>query len=238
MGYHARMSHSETSSERQLSIIVPVLNEGATAEACLKQLDAWRCYAEVIVVDGGSVDDTAELAGLHADQLVSSERGRAVQQNAGAAAAAGDHLLFLHADTQLQIEPGRFLDALGDTPDWGFFEVALNGSDWRFRIIEWFMCRRSRMSSVATGDQCLFVKRSVFNELGGFSEIPLMEDIDMSKRLRATGRPLVMTPPVLTSSRRWERNGVLRTVWLMWSLRLRYWLGASPLDLAKRYEQG
>lgn len=218
-----------------LSLVVPVLNEATGLDGFLDQLDQWRDVAELVLVDGGSTDDSAAIASGRVDQFTVSGRGRARQQNAGAALARGHYLLFLHSDTSLSIPPEDFLAALTARPAWGFFSIRLDGRDWRFRIIERCMCWRSRFSSVATGDQALFVRRELFESLGGFAEIPLMEDVELSKRLKREAAPLVVNPPALTSSRRWEQRGVLRTVLLMWELRLRYWLGADPAVLARRY---
>ncbi len=219
----------------RLSLVIPVLNEAAVLPDLLAQLSAWRPVAEIILVDGGSEDDSRVLAEGRVDQLLQSAPGRARQQNAGAAVACGDYLAFLHCDTALTISPQEFVDALEDQPSWGFFQVCLSGDDWRFRIIERFMSWRSRWTQVATGDQCLFVSRALFESLGGFADIPLMEDVELSKRLRRRASPRMLTPPVVTSSRRWEQRGVLRTVLLMWSLRLRYWLGAAPAGLSKSW---
>ncbi|MEM0953204.1 MAG: TIGR04283 family arsenosugar biosynthesis glycosyltransferase [Pseudomonadota bacterium] len=218
-----------------MSIVIPVLNEAAALPGLLTALTSWRTVAEIIVVDGGSTDQTTAVAAANGCLLVHSARGRAKQQNAGALQAKGRHILFLHADSQPSIAVGDFLRALDDDPVWGFFNVRLSGADWRFRIIERFMCWRSRWTRIATGDQCLFVERARFAKLGGFADIPLMEDIELSKRLRQQAPPRVIADPVVTSSRRWEQRGILRTVALMWSLRLRYWLGESPASLHQRY---
>ncbi len=214
---------------------MPVLNEADQLATRLDALQGWREVAELIVVDGGSEDDSLAIAAPRADRVISAPRGRASQQNAGAALAGGDYLLFLHSDTALSITPEKFLAALRENPAWGFFTVRLEGRDWRFRIIEHFMGWRSRLTRVATGDQALFVRRELFDALAGFADISLMEDVEICKRLRRVAPPRVLGPPVVTSSRRWERRGVLRTVMLMWELRLRYWLGARPADLERRY---
>ncbi len=218
-----------------LSLVMPVLNEAPELALRLDALQPWRASAELILVDGGSEDASLGIAASRVDRVLESPPGRARQQNTGAGAAAGDYLLFLHSDTRLTIEPTALLEALGKAPAWGFFSVRLAGRDWRFRIIERFMCWRSRLTRVATGDQALFVRRELFEQLGGFADLPLMEDVELSKRLRRVANPVIMAPPAVTSSRRWERRGVVRTVLLMWELRLRYWLGAAPADLARRY---
>lgn len=222
----------------RLSIIVPALNEATDLPRLAAQLEQWQTAAETILVDGGSTDDTLALASKCFDQVLSSAPGRARQQNAGAALARGDYLLFLHCDTQLHITPDALIAVLEERPRWGFFDVRLSGRDWRFRVIERCMIWRSRISRVATGDQCLLVERALFESLGGFGDMPLMEDVELSKRLRRAARPRVLQPAVTTSSRRWERRGVMRTVLLMWELRLRYWWGADTETLAVRYRGG
>ncbi len=214
---------------------MPVLNEASQLADRLDALQGWRAVAQLIVVDGGSEDNSAALAEARADRLVTASRGRASQQNAGAAVADGDYLLFLHSDTALGIDPDTLIQRLQQRPAWGFFVVRLDGGDWRFRVIERFMEWRSRLTRVATGDQALVVRRDLFERLGGFADMPLMEDVEICKRLRQQAVPAVLLPPVVTSSRRWQQRGVLRTVFLMWELRLRYWLGHSPATLARRY---
>lgn len=217
---------------------MPVLNEAPRLPAGLKALQGWRHVGEVIVVDGGSEDGGDVLAEPMADRVLRSAPGRAVQLNVGAACAGGDYLLFLHADTRLEIAPAAMLDILRAEPGWGFFRVRLSGADRRFRVIERFMNWRSRLTRVATGDQALFVSRSLFETVGGFAEIALMEDVEICKRLRRTGPPRVVPVAVTTSSRRWERDGLLRTVLLMWYLRFCFWLGADPGRLARLYRRG
>ena len=220
----------------KVSIILPVLNEAlvvAEQLRLLKEITDSSC--EIIVVDGGSDDNTAALARPFANTvIVSSEKGRAVQMNAGAALAKGTLLFFLHLDTQL---PDNFLSLLKkhDHYQWGFFRVLLSGSLWPFRIIEKMMNIRSYLSAVATGDQCLFIRRDVFSQINGFAEIPLMEDVEICKRLRAKSSPLVIDTPVITSSRRWEKGGIITTVLLMWRLRFAYFLGVSPEKLVRWY---
>lgn len=222
----------------RISIVIPVLNEATRLQVCLQALQPWRDDGAIIVVDGGSEDDSAALAAPLADRVLRSAPGRALQLNVGAASAGGDYLLFLHADTRLQITPAAMRDILESGPGWGFFRVRLSGADWRFRVIERFMNWRSRITRVATGDQALFVSRQLFDAVGGFANIALMEDVELCKRLREAAPPVVVSVPVTTSSRRWERHGVLRTVALMWYLRLRYWLGADPGQLARWYRGG
>lgn len=218
----------------EFSIIIPVLNESRIIEACLKRLSSFRGRCEIIVVDGGSQDETAVLARPLCDRLIVSPPGRAIQMNAGAMESSGAYLLFLHGDTVLSQDADSVLGEI-ESSDWGFAPVQLSGGDWRGWIIARFMIWRSRLTSVATGDQMIFIKRSVFQILGGFAEIPLMEDIEISKRLRKLARPKILSQPVVTSSRRWHENGYLSTVLLMWCLRLAYFLGISPDSLALYY---
>jgi rSAM/selenodomain-associated transferase 2 len=191
----------------------------------------------VIVVDGGSTDGTAEVAAPLADGVVMSERGRARQQNAGADAASGEVLLFLHADTHLPEDADRLvlggLESLGR--GWGRFDVRLTGRHPLLRAIERMIGVRSRLSGIATGDQAIFARRAWFERAGRFPEIPLMEDVALSPALKRLGPPLCLRETVTTSSRRWEERGVLRTMVLMWRLRWAYWRGADPAELAKRY---
>jgi rSAM/selenodomain-associated transferase 2 len=225
----------------RLAVVVPVLNEAATIEAALRRLAALRQRgARVIVVDGGSGDDTAARAAPLADRVLAAPRGRALQMNAGAQAAedtAADVLLFLHADTRLPEDADRIVaHALADGSHcWGRFDVRLDAPGWQLRLIETLMNWRSRLTGIATGDQAIFVTRSAFAWLHGFAPLPLMEDIDFSSRARRLTRPAALRDRVLTSARRWQRHGVWRTVALMWWLRLSYFFGADPAALARRY---
>jgi rSAM/selenodomain-associated transferase 2 len=221
-----------------LSIIVPVLNEGETIGAQLRTLLALRTRgAEVIVVDGGSHDDTISQARVAADRVLVADRGRASQMNAGAAAATGEVLLFLHADTRLPAHADDLLRrALADrTRVWGRFDVRIDGGHPLLGLVAALMNRRSRLTGIATGDQAIFVTRQAFETVGGFPDIPLMEDIVLSGRLKRLSRPICLQDRVTTSGRRWERNGVLRTILTMWRLRLAFRFGADPRRLALAY---
>ncbi|MDX5328698.1 MAG: TIGR04283 family arsenosugar biosynthesis glycosyltransferase [Marinobacter sp.] len=217
-----------------LSVVVPVWREAAGIEEFLQRLQPVRQSGhELIVVDGGSPDNTADLARPLCDRLLVSEPGRAVQMNAGAAAARGDLILFLHADTRL---PPDALEQLSESQrlgrPWGRFDVRLSGRHVMFSVIAWFMNWRSRLTGVCTGDQGIFVRRDVFEALGGYRAMPLMEDVELSKRLKLVACPYCISSPVITDSRRWEQGGVWPTIVLMWRLRWRYWRGDSPESLA------
>jgi len=220
-----------------LSIIMPVLDEGPALRLALQALTVWReAGAELIVVDGGSQDDSLGLAGPWADLVLGAPRGRASQMNAGAARASGAWLVFLHADTRLpEAALARLCSGLPPPAVWGRFDVRIDHPHWLLRVVSVMMNWRSRLSGVATGDQAMLVRRDVFEQVGGFPDMALMEDIALSKRLRALARPVCLSPPVLTSARRWLRHGIWRTIWLMWRLRAAYFFGADPDDLAVRY---
>jgi len=218
---------------RALSIVVPTLNEAAGIEACLAALAPLRARGhEVIVADGGSTDGTGRLAARLADRVLVAPRGRAAQMNAGAAAAAGEALLFLHADTLLPPDADRTVLAALATRAWGRFDVAIDSRDPRLALVAFFMNLRSRLTGIATGDQAIFVRRADF---AGFPPIALMEDIAFSRAMKRVSPPACLSARVRTSARRWQRRGVARTVLLMWRLRFAYWLGADPDELARRY---
>jgi len=225
----------------RLSIIMPVLDEGEGIAAALDALAELRTLGvEVVVVDGGSQDATVQRARLRADQVLPAPRGRAPQMNAGAAKATGDVLLFLHADTRLPAEAERLvLDGLARSKHvWGRFDVTITGRHPMLRLVAFMMNLRSRLTGIATGDQAIFVERAAFQSAGGFPAIPLMEDIALSKKLRRLSRPLCLRQRAITSGRRWEAHGVVRTILVMWRLRLAYFLGADPAKLARRYGYG
>jgi rSAM/selenodomain-associated transferase 2 len=222
-----------------ISVIIPALNEADTMTKTLTALQPMRERGQqVILVDGGSRDNTIALAGPLVDRVLCSSAGRAVQMNAGAVAASGDLLWFVHADTRMATDTDVLLqNAVNDsTQEWGRFDIRLSGDAAALRIIGQMMNWRSRLSGIASGDQGIFVRRETFERIAGFADIPLMEDIEICKRLKmSAGRPLCLSHKLTTSSRRWESRGISSTVILMWRLRLAYWLGANPESLARQY---
>ncbi len=220
------------------TIIIPTLNEASEIEQCLRALQALREQGyEVIVADGGSTDGTPKIAEGLCDRVVSSGAGRAWQMNAAARVAVGEVFFFLHADTRL---PPAFDEALHNADRagafWGRFDLVLSGGHWAFRVIETLINLRSRLTGIATGDQVMFMSRAIYQAVGGFPDIDLMEDVAMSRKLKRIKRPICLRHRVVTSSRRWERHGIVRTVMNMWRLRWLYFWGADPARLAKRYD--
>ena len=226
--------------KRAISVVIPALNEAARVERALAPLQPARAVGhELILADGGSRDLTREIAAPLVDRVVVGPRGRAVQMNAGARAARGDLLLFLHADSVLPWDLLRTLaeelEAAGRS--WGRFDLRLSGERAVYRLIERLINLRTRWNGIATGDQAIFVRRELFEQVGRFPRIPLMEDVALCRALKRHGRPFCPRGPVLTSSRRWEERGVVRTTLLMWRLRMAFALGADPERLARRYDR-
>lgn len=221
----------------KLSIIIPVLNEELNLSRMDRHLQSIQQQVhEVIIVDGGSVDNTLAIAHELTDSVIVSQPGRALQMNSGASLASGDVLLFLHADTLLPDNAARIVSNLSHRKNyWGRFDVRLSSSRFVFRLIEAMMNLRSCLTSIATGDQAIFIERGLFDRVGGFPEIALMEDIEISRRLKKISKPVCIRQKVISSSRRWESKGVVVTVLLMWKLRLYYFFGASPEKLKQLY---
>jgi len=221
----------------RIAIILPVLNEAPAIAGALEALVPLRARGcEVIVCDGGSGDGTQSLALPLADHVIHAPRGRASQMNAGARETSADVLLFLHADTRLPSDADALIaQAIRLGRRWGRFDVRIEGRSSALPVIAFFMNWRSRLTGIATGDQAIFVQRDLFEKAGGFADIALMEDIDLSRRLKREARPACLRAKAATSGRRWEEHGVFRTVLKMWRLRLAYWLGADPRKLARRY---
>jgi len=223
----------------QLSIIIPTLNEEEGIVEFLQPLQQLRADCELLIVDGGSDDYTVELAQPYVDDVLKSAKGRAMQMNEGAAIASAPVLLFLHADTSLPDDAlTQIQSAIDRGANWGRFDVTLSTNDLRLNIVAWMMNKRSYLTGIATGDQAIFVKKDLFEELGGFANIALMEDIELSSRLKKQGRPYCVKSKVISSARRWLSFGVIRTILLMWFLRLRYFFGADPIELEQLYRKG
>lgn len=220
-----------------ISIVIPVLDEAATIATQLAALQEFRLVgAELLVVDGGSSDATVACAAPACDRVLVAPRGRGSQMNAGAQAASGVVLIFLHADTMLPADAfAAVRRAVAAGAVWGRFDVRISGESAWFPLIAWMMNWRSRLTGIATGDQAIFVLKKTLLEAGGFPDIPLMEDVALCTILRRRFRPACLRQKVTTSGRRWEKNGVLKTVWRMWSLRWRYFFGADPQQLAVEY---
>ena len=221
-----------------LSVVIPALNEATNIMATLAPLQAMRSRGvEVVLVDGGSTDATTQHAAPLVDRIVESARGRARQMNAGAKVATGDTLLFLHADSILPPDAdaliGNGLQAASRA--WGRFDVTIKGQHFFLPVVAWFMNHRSRLTGIATGDQGLFMTTAAFNAVGGFAEMPLMEDVAMCVALGKTSAPVCLKQKMVTSGRRWEKHGVWHTILLMWRLRLAYFFGADPAALHRSY---
>ncbi len=218
------------------SIIIPTLNEADNIKTCLLRLQSWRKQCEIIVVDGGSSDNTVQLANPLVDKVISSPKGRAKQMNVGAQQASGEMLIFLHADTSL---PKNALDLIKiKDKNWGRFNIKLSGKLFMLKLVSFFMNWRSRLTGIATGDQVIFVNRGLFDQAGGYPDIALMEDIALCVVLKQINAPTCLKAKVVSSGRRWEKFGVVKTILLMWTIRLRYFFGENPEVLAKLYSRG
>ncbi len=220
-----------------LSIIIPTLNEAANLPALLAELAPLQARgAQIIVADGGSTDASRDLLPAAVEWL-DAPRGRARQMNAGAAQASGSVLWFVHADTRLPAEADQLIEAAlaGGRHCWGRFDLRIDGRPWLLKVVARLISWRSRLTSIATGDQGIFVLRSHFETLGGYADQPLMEDIELCTRLRQLSAPACIGTRLSTSGRRWEQRGVWRTIWLMWRLRWAYWRGVPAAQLAEAY---
>ncbi len=242
-----------------ISVVIPVLNEEGFLPTTLSQTAALG-FDELIVVDGGSQDRTLDMVEQFKVQsskfvvepstsrmtdhesrpsvtLLVSPSGRARQMNAGAAASRGDIILFLHADTLLPQDAKSAIEQALTDPGCvgGRFDVRFDRDQGLGRVIGLMMNVRSRWTGIATGDQAIFVRRQIFEQLGGFADLPLMEDVDFTRRLKRAGRIAALRHMVITSYRRWEARGPWRTILLMWSLRILYWMGVNPHRLAQFY---
>lgn len=223
--------------EPRLSIIIPALNEAANLPLLLAQLAPLRARgAQVIVADGGSSDGSPELL-ADLGQWLPAPRGRARQMNAGAGIASGEVLWFVHADSQLPADADQLIAAALASGQhcWGRFDVAISGRPWMLKVVARMINWRSRLSGIATGDQGIFVLRSTFESLGGFAELPLMEDIELCTRLRRLSKPACIRQRLTTSGRRWQTRGLWRTIFLMWRLRWAYWRGVPIEQIAQAY---
>jgi rSAM/selenodomain-associated transferase 2 len=220
---------------QRLSVVVPALNEARGIRPALEALAPLRVRGhEIIVVDGGSGDGTVRLASGLCDQVLCAPQGRALQMNAGARVASGEALVFLHADTRLPDNADELIFQSLSSRRWGRFDVTIDSRHPLLKLVACAMNLRSRLTGIATGDQAIFVRREAFD---GFPEIALMEDVAFCRRMKRLGRPACRREKVLTSARRWETRGVLRTIVLMWRLRLAYFFGAKPEDLARIYHR-
>ena len=222
----------------KISIIIPALNEALTISKTLLALQYLREKGhEIILVDGGSSDGTSDIANGLVDKIIHAVTGRAQQMNIGANYASGDVFIFLHADTLLpQSFEDNLINNINSDNQWGRFDIKLSSELFIFRVIEWFINYRSRISGIATGDQAIFATSKLFRKINGFPEIPLMEDIAICKKLKQICRPIFIRPFAITSSRRWENNGIIKTVLKMWHIRLQYALGTDPNKLARYYD--
>ena len=223
----------------KFSIIIPTLNEEKTIQSCLLDLQPLRNCSEIIVVDGESADNTRTLAAPLAHKVTISEKGRAKQMNIGAWQATGDILIFLHADTRLPENALQLIQQkINSTRQWGRFDIQLSGNHFVLKVIACMMNWRSRLTGIATGDQVIFVTHRAFEKAGLYPEISLMEDIALCKALKKISPPICLKAKVISSGRRWERDGIYKTIFLMWSIRLRYFFGADPQTLSFLYTHG
>lgn len=222
-----------------VSVIIPTLNEAQTIENFLQALQPIRKQCELIVVDGGSIDTTAKIAKSLVDCLIYANKGRAKQMNAGANLASNEVLLFLHADTFLPLDGLKYIaNAVEKGFVWGYFDLHLTGTHPLLKIIALMINKRSRITNIATGDQAIFSTKRAFNNVGRYPEIALMEDIALCQQLKKTSKPFCIRAKATSSSRRWQKFGVYKTILLMWWLRTCYCFGMSPTKLSSLYARG
>jgi rSAM/selenodomain-associated transferase 2 len=223
----------------ELSIIIPCLNEEKGIHFFLSRLQGLRSQCELILVDGGSDDNTAQIAQPLVDQVIHCAPGRAMQMNVGAKMASSQILLFLHADTFLPNDAiAQIQHAFSKGYRWGRFDIRLIGLHWLLPVISYFMNVRSAITGIATGDQVIFVDKALFQQVGSYPNIAVMEDIALSKRLKKQGQPYRVISRVESSARRWIQFGIYKMILLMWWLRLQYFLGFDPAQLAEQYQRG
>ena len=225
-------------AKTKLSVIIPALNEASHIATTLSLLQPMRRRGvEIILVDGGSEDNTIQRAKNQVDKILTGRRGRARQMNLGAQAASGEVLWFVHADTSVPDVADQYIQQAITTSQycWGRFDIRLSGSASFLKVVASLINLRSRLTAIATGDQGIFVSKSTFEQLGGFSDQELMEDIELSRQLKKISRPICLRYRLVTSSRRWENNGIIRTILLMWTLRFLYALGVNARTLARWY---
>ena len=232
------MAKTEDHDSAALSIVIPVFNDAQWLTRLLQRLLEFRnasaISVEIIVVDGGSSDNSVDAARAQGARLVLSQPNRGLQMREGARVARAPWLWFLHADSSIGAQSLEYLLSLSE-PGWGRFDIELSNGSRLLRLVTWFMNRRSRLTGICTGDQGIFVHADLLERVGGVPSQPLMEDIELSKRLNVVSPPLIPPIRLHTSARRWEQEGVWRTIWLMWCLRWRYWRGVSPETLAREY---
>ena len=219
----------------RISVIIPVLNEAENIAATI----ASTKNVEVIVVDGGSQDSTVQIAKeLGVKVVLFNTANRAQQMNAGAQTATGEILLFLHADTRLPIQFDTMVyQAITSNVAAGAFALRIDSALWRLRLVEMSVNMRSRIFALPYGDQAIFLKAQLFHELDGFADLPIMEDFELICRLRRRGRIAIISTPVITSKRRWQKLGIMQTIFINQVAIIAYLLRISPQKIAAWYRR-